>query len=193
MQPTEDPRTARSREAMLAAGRALLAEEGPGALTHQRVAQRAGVGRATVYRHWPSPELLVQAVFAGTELPFFADAGAGGGPLRPWLRDELRAIAGQLAVPAVAGFAAALLQGAQWDAAARAQRDELAAAVTGRLAKALGQAAGRGEVEAGADPAEVAAHLLGPLIYRALMQGGPVTDPLIDRLVEAAVRWTRTG
>ena len=37
-----DPRAARSREAILAAAFDLLAREGPGAITHQRVAQQAG-------------------------------------------------------------------------------------------------------------------------------------------------------
>ena len=40
--PATDPRAARSREAILAAAFDLLAREGPGAITHQRVAQQAG-------------------------------------------------------------------------------------------------------------------------------------------------------
>ena len=45
-----DPRTVRSREAILAAARHLLLHHGPAAVTHQRVAEQAGVGRATVSR-----------------------------------------------------------------------------------------------------------------------------------------------
>jgi hypothetical protein len=30
-------------------------EEGPAGITHQRVAERAGAGRATVYRHLAQP------------------------------------------------------------------------------------------------------------------------------------------
>jgi len=40
---------------MLRAAAAILEEEGPTGVTHQRVAERAGVGRATAYRHWPQP------------------------------------------------------------------------------------------------------------------------------------------
>ena len=69
--PATDPRAARSREAILAAAFDLLAREGPGAITHQRVAQR-GVGRATVYRHWAAPEDLLRDVLYHAELPFFA-------------------------------------------------------------------------------------------------------------------------
>ena len=49
-----DPRLARTREAALGAATDLLTEFGMTALTHQNVAARAGLGRATVYRHWPT-------------------------------------------------------------------------------------------------------------------------------------------
>src|SRR5436189_295389 len=70
--PATDPRAARSRETILAAAYNLLAREGPGAITHQRVAQQAGVGRATVYRHWAAPDDLLRDVLYTAELPFFA-------------------------------------------------------------------------------------------------------------------------
>src|ERR1700720_4295664 len=85
--PATDPRAARRREAILAAAFDLLAREGPGAITHQRVAQQAGVGRATVYRHWAAPEDLLRDVLYTAELPFFATPAL---PLRSWLRAELR-------------------------------------------------------------------------------------------------------
>jgi AcrR family transcriptional regulator len=61
---------------MLVAARELLVGEGPGAVTHQRVAQEAGVGRATVYRHWPRPEQLLLDVMAGADLPHFKNHAA---------------------------------------------------------------------------------------------------------------------
>ncbi|MEV6622919.1 TetR/AcrR family transcriptional regulator [Amycolatopsis sp. NPDC051106] len=39
--------------------RELPLESGPTAVTHAQVADRAGVGRATVYRHWPQAEPLL--------------------------------------------------------------------------------------------------------------------------------------
>src|SRR6266702_4637101 len=85
--PATDPRAARSREAILAAAFDLLAREGPGAITHQRVAQQAGVGRATVYRHWAAPEDLLRDVLFSAELPFFATPAL---PLRSWLHAQRR-------------------------------------------------------------------------------------------------------
>src|ERR1700678_1126081 len=52
-------RTARVREAVLAAVRAELAQTRYAELTVEQVAQRAGVAKTTVYRRWGSMEGLV--------------------------------------------------------------------------------------------------------------------------------------
>ena len=62
---------ARTRAAVHEALRSLFAEEGPAALTHQRVAQRAEVGRATIYRHWPRPVDLVTEALTVIDQPVF--------------------------------------------------------------------------------------------------------------------------
>lgn len=177
-----DPRYLRSREALRAAARDLLREEGPAAVTHQRVAQRAGVGRATVYRHWAQPEVLLQEVMTEVELPFFEHYE--GGDLRTWLRGELRRIADELAIPAVAGAALTLMQSARFDPVTRDHRDRLLGVVTARLAAALDS---DGTDPDRPDSAEVAALVLGPLVYRTTMQGRPVSDDLIDRVLSAAL------
>jgi AcrR family transcriptional regulator len=53
----------RNREAVLRTAVRVFAEEGLEVSLGQ-VAQRAGVGAGTVYRHFPSKEILVEAVFA---------------------------------------------------------------------------------------------------------------------------------
>src|SRR5713101_3839691 len=133
--PATDPRAARSREAILAAAYDLLAREGPGAITHQRVAQQAGVGRATVYRHWAAPEDLLRDVLFSAELPFFATPAL---PLRSWLHAELRQLADELALPAVASLAIALMEQTRpGGAGARPHRH--ITTITERLAAAFAQ------------------------------------------------------
>src|SRR5437868_5357922 len=59
------PRSPEADHAILDATIALLAEGGYDALTMERVAARAGVGKATVYRRWGSKvELAVDALRA---------------------------------------------------------------------------------------------------------------------------------
>src|SRR6267154_1973952 len=168
-----DPRAARSREAILAAAFDLLAREGPGAITHQRVAQQAGVGRATVYRHWAAPEDLLRDVLFSAELPFFATPAL---PLRPWLHAELRQLADELALPAVASLAIALMeQTRSGGAGARPHRH--ITTITKRLAAAFALAVDAGELDTAPDAALAAAQLIGPLVYRTTLQAAPVPDP----------------
>src|SRR5262245_7517973 len=55
-----------TREAILAAARAMLAENGPAGGTVSTVARRAGVNRGTAYQHFASREKLIAAVLART-------------------------------------------------------------------------------------------------------------------------------
>lgn len=181
-----DPRAARSREAMVVAARELLVAEGPGAVTHQRVAQQAGVGRATVYRHWPRPEQLLLEVMSDADLPLFKNPEA---PVRRWLHRELRQMADELAVPAVAAMSLALMQSAIWDPDIAHRRDESVKTITERISVAVRSAAETGEVETDAAPADLTAMLVGPIVYRTTSQLGMVSDDLIHRLIDGVGTW----
>ena len=54
----------RNRELLLRVAEEVFAERGPGASTEE-VARRAGVGVGTVFRHFPTKESLLEAVFLG--------------------------------------------------------------------------------------------------------------------------------
>ncbi|GAA0411204.1 TetR/AcrR family transcriptional regulator [Microbispora corallina] len=190
MSNSTDPRAARTRAAILVAARSLLLDEGPAALTHQRVAQEAGVGRATVYRHWPQAEQLLHDVMTGVDIPFFRKPEV---PVRPWLCSQLRDLADELATPRAAGAMLTLTQSALWDPHVAAQRDHCLDALDERLRIALDLAAGNGEIDVVPDPPDVSALLVGPLVYRTAMRGGTVSDQLIDRLVDGLGRWRPPG
>ena len=57
--PSIDRRVQRTHAAVADAVRELFVEEGWDAVTHQRVAERAGYGRNTVYRHFPDRTSLL--------------------------------------------------------------------------------------------------------------------------------------
>jgi AcrR family transcriptional regulator len=62
-----NPRVQRTRDRILAAARELLAEGGPAGLTYSVLAERAGVTRQTLYRHWPARSaLLTDMILVGT-------------------------------------------------------------------------------------------------------------------------------
>src|SRR5712664_3982870 len=73
---TERRRSIRSHQAILAATTQLLAEVGYTALTIEGVATRAGVGKATVYRWWPSKgALVIEAMNTALTMPSLPDSG----------------------------------------------------------------------------------------------------------------------
>jgi AcrR family transcriptional regulator len=72
------PRDERARQAILAATRDLLLADGYGALTVEGIARRAGVGRQTVYRWWPTKaDVALEAMNAQAELEIAATELAG--------------------------------------------------------------------------------------------------------------------
>ena len=66
-----NPRVRRTRERILAAARELLAEAGPAGLTYSLLADRAGVTRQTLYRHWPTrAALLVDLILEAPDVGY---------------------------------------------------------------------------------------------------------------------------
>lgn len=182
-----DPRFQRSREAILTAARRLLIDLGPAFVTHAHVAEHAGVGRATVYRHWPRPDQLLAAVMATAPLPFFAVPTL---PTRDWIRGELLAMAAELDLAEVRVVASTLANAAEWDSEMDARRAGFAQMLTSRLSTALQQADERGEVRLRLDVSSAAALLIGPIYYRATIERANSGVELVDVAIEGLGTWT---
>ncbi|MGI9570442.1 MAG: TetR/AcrR family transcriptional regulator, partial [Desulfobulbia bacterium] len=61
-----DPRAQRTKSKALAVAWDILLKEGADAVTHLRIAQQTGIGRNTLYRHWPKREnILIEAIAMG--------------------------------------------------------------------------------------------------------------------------------
>jgi AcrR family transcriptional regulator len=175
---------ARTMAAVHEALRSLFAEEGPAALTHQRVAQRAEVGRATIYRHWPRPVDLVTEALSVVEQPVFRSRE---GSLRAWLGGELARFAADLAQPAATQFVATVIGSADQVQAVADLRDDLLRRISAVLRSGLAQAEATGEPGRRLDPDELLARLLGPVIFRVSIQQAAADRDFIDRLVDAAL------
>jgi AcrR family transcriptional regulator len=179
------PQVARSRAAVLAAVVDLIEREGGGAVTHQRVAEQAGVGRATVYRHWPNRLDLMLDALAQADLRFFAP---GAGPFATWVRVELLRVARELNAPGLTSLAVTIVERSQWDEATRELRDRLLAATEANLAEAIERARAAGEL--GPDRLESStlfAQLVGPLWARRTLQDIEIDDAFVDRVIDDVV------
>jgi AcrR family transcriptional regulator len=83
------PRSERADRAIIDAALSLFAESGPEGLCIERVAARAGVGKATIYRRWPGKEDLLLDAIAALKTPLPEPAGRSA-------REDLMALLGAL-------------------------------------------------------------------------------------------------
>ena len=188
---TEDPRVSRSRLAVMRAVVTLLEEEGASAITHQRVAERAGVGRATVYRHWPRTQDLVHdAIRSGGGIRLLS---LPDGPLPERLRAGVRKLATDLRAPVTAALIATMLEQALWDDNVRQRRRELGERVVEEVSGALDTALERGEIARLPDARRFVAQILGPCMFTNLILDEAVSDALIHTVVDAAIAPLVTG
>ncbi|GAA4708871.1 transcriptional regulator, TetR family [Promicromonospora umidemergens] len=181
-----DPRYLRSRAAILDAARELLLEHGPTAVTHAQVSERAGVGRATVYRHWPRSDQLLSEAMTTVPMSFFSTPTI---PVRDWMRTELTKMARQLEHDAVRAVATTLANTALWDTNMDARRERFASALAERLAAALDDAEKRGEIALRTDPRSAAALAIGPLHYRSTIEHGAIDADLVEAAINAVGTW----
>jgi AcrR family transcriptional regulator len=189
-EPT-DPRAVRSRNTMLAAAAALLAEEGLEAVTHQAVAARANVGRATVYRHWPQLLDLRLAVLSASKhnlppVPPHMNAASGADP-RTELAFYLRIIATRFDESAGA-LVAAIIGGAEYDEGMRRLRDQLVTPMVDSLRPAVAAAAERGLLWPDVTAEMFATATIGPLFYQRFLLGSPIDDATVDMVLGMAWR-----
>ncbi|TWV53623.1 TetR/AcrR family transcriptional regulator [Streptomyces misionensis] len=189
--PDHSRRRERSRQAILAATRALVAEEAYEKVTVEAIAARAGVGKQTIYRRWPSKSAVVfAAVLALSE-------GADGqsvalpdtGDLEADLKLVMRATAEEFADPAFDRLIRALTTEIANDAALAAEyRERLAQPLQEAKKARLRSAQEAGQLDPGADLDLVLEVLYAPLFQRWLHRGAPLTAAYADSLVDATLR-----
>ena len=182
---TTSPRVERSKAVIIEATLALLAEEGVGGLTVDAVAARAGVGKATVYRHWSSrAELILEAI---SSLVTEDEAGDRGS-----LRGDLEVAYERICQVCTTGVISSILPSL---AEASSRDPELAGIhrefVTRRrrhLVAAIERAAARGELRPGLDPSVVADLVAGPMFYKKLVHHERPDEAYAAALLDLVLR-----
>ncbi len=181
------PRSEEAHQAILDATLALLAEVGFSALTVEGVAQRAGVGKATIYRRWPSKLPLVVEAFGG--LPGLEDVDTGDlvGDLQEMLRSYLQLFnTTPLAavLPSLAGERAHNPELSNlFDPVLKGRRQPLVAA--------LARAVERGELPEDVDLELAADLIVGPIAVRLFFTGGKISPRIVGPLIELALNGIR--
>ncbi len=175
-----DPRVVRTRHDIAVAVRELFAEGGWDAITHQHVAERAGYGRNTVYRHFPDRTALLAH---GGRFDDVHHAPVTG-DLRIDLIEELRAFRRELFDGIVGRIIGALVERADRDPDIGPIRDRLVATGSRQTADLVRAAVAAGRMSAAIDVDDHVANLCGPLVYARLCQNRPPSDLAIEHIVD---------
>jgi AcrR family transcriptional regulator len=183
-------RSERVRQLVLDTTADLVAELGVERTSIDEVASRSGVAKSTIYRHFPSKQVLVvEAVHACTHIPAVTDTGS--------LRDDL--------ISCFSGMTKASYEGRLGDMMLSlmdaAQRDpELGRLVRGqaeqrrRFATAVIQrAVERGEFAGDVDVDLLVTMLSGPLVYTKLVRRQRVTEELVAAVVDTVLTCYRSA
>ena len=177
----QDPRVERSRRIILEAVLAELGEVGYGAMTIEGVAARAGVGKSTIYRHWPGKLELVEDAFR----TFKAEVAAPShGSIRERVLAILEQVADLVAESTYSACMPALIEAAERDPRVHDFHCRFSAERRAVLVGLLRTAVQSGELAAGTDPEILADALVGPILMRRLMLGLPITRAIATDLVD---------
>jgi AcrR family transcriptional regulator len=180
--PRGRPRSERSHRAILDAANELLAERGLADLTIDEVAQRAGVGKTTIYRRWPSKGTLVFEAFAGEFLNRqpLPDTGSLRGDLLAALRAFIKVVKGTVTGRTLVGLIAEVQRDPEL---AEIWRDQFVGRVRSQHRLMVDRAVERAEVSPDAD-ADLVLDLVFGAAYHRLLQSHLV---LSDRFAQAVV------
>ena len=177
------PRDPEADRAILEATIELLAEEGFGGLSIEAVAARAGVGKTTVYRRWPSKIPLVVDALMHMKMPaslVIPDDMSTRDALCRVLSELVRAQRHESTGPILAGLVDAMSRDAELADAVRAQLvSNRRTVVFGLIQRGIE----RGEIRSDVDVEVVADLLAGPIVMRTLITGGPITTRLAREIV----------
>jgi AcrR family transcriptional regulator len=187
--PPGRPRSEQARLAILRSALKILGENGFSDFTIEDVAQRASVGKATVYRWWPNKGALIADAFASntTRRLHFPDTGHVETDMSRQMRQLIKVFRSQRG-----RIVSAILAAGQSD-------KDLIAAFRERFLwprrreayETLRRGVQRGELRKDIDPDLILDSLYGPIYMRFLIQHDRLTPDFVDRLCALVLRGAR--
>jgi AcrR family transcriptional regulator len=189
--PNAARRSQRAHRAILDAAYELALDRSPATMTIEAIAARAGVGKQTIYRWWPSKgalllDVLADAVGAVSEMPDTGDVVAD-------LTTQMTAVT-ELFRSDFARFYTSLIAEAQADdAVARGLAEQLADRAEGPRRQRLEKAQRDGQIRGNIDVAAAAEALYAPLYYRLLLRTAPLSAGHVHAVIDATLNGLRSS
>ncbi|MEA3501937.1 MAG: TetR/AcrR family transcriptional regulator [Actinomycetota bacterium] len=176
-----NPQVQRTHRVMLEAARDLLSENGPGAVTHLRVAEASGVARATVYRHWPNrADILLDLLSRSADLhltppPPDVSVTESVSILLRTFAATLNGEGGQI-LTAMIGLA-------EWDDDVFSALERMTSRGPKSLRNLLARGVEDGSIRRDTDVDLLSDRLIGPIYLRRVLYHDEITDGYVDHLV----------
>jgi len=179
------------RTAVLGATGDLLVECGLSGVELSSVAERAGVGKSTVYRRWGTVPALVADLL--TEMAETSMPRSHTGTLRGDLLTSAHLIRTTFADPRQGRLFKAIIAAATCNDHTATALAEFYDSRLGELASMVDDGVARGEVPTGTDAADVIRYVSAPLYYQFLTTTTPLSREDAERSVAAALAAAQAG
>ncbi len=186
MDPIRRPggRSSRVREAVLRSALLELSEMGWASLSVERISERSGVHKTTIYRRWGSAE--------GVALEALLERGSKGIPIPDTgdIRLDLialgRSIAESISEPIGRSVAAAAIAASD-SSSIRTIADAFWSERFEQAGTIITRAIERGQLPSEADPTRLVEEVAAPIWFRAMVSRAPVTDEWLADVVRTVL------
>ena len=178
--PPGRPRSEQARQAILRSTLKVLGETGFSDLTIEEVADRARVGKATVYRWWPNKGALIADAFASSTTPrlHFPDTGS----ILTDMSRQMRQVIKIFRSPRGRIVSAILAAGQSDREVIAAFRERFLKPRRREAYETLRRGVRRGELRKDVDRDLLLDSLYGPIYMRFLIRHDRLTPEFVDRL-----------
>ncbi len=175
----------RSRQAILSAAYELCRTSGFHALTMDAIAARAGVGKQTLYRWWPSKrEVVLDALL---DVMHGESAYPDTGDIRADLCSRLSTLVPLYTSAGFGPIYVGLIASAQLDIKLAADlRERLIVPRMAACQRRLERAQRQGQIDRSADPRHIVELLYGAVHHRLLLHGRPLAPGYVQPMVDLA-------
>lgn len=180
-----DKRIERTRREVCSAAIALLGERGYAAFNMEAVAEKAGVSKSTLYRHWPTKLSLIEDALETLNVQ--PRPGPRDGDVRHRVTVLLRHLAEALATSPVGACIPGLIEAAKHHSEVGHFLHEYSARRRGTLVALLRDAVAAGELPADLQAETAALALSGAIFYRQIMTPEPYREEEIPALVRTVL------
>jgi AcrR family transcriptional regulator len=187
LQPV-DPRIEHSRRVICRAALQEFAEEGYSGFRMESVAARAGVGRSTVYRHWPNKAALIADALETLNTQPDPVREVADRTARQRVEVILNHLAEVLGDSPLSACVPALVHAAESEPAVRDFHHAYSARRRQRLTDTIAAGVTAGEFPSRVDPDAASTALAGAMFYRRLMTADAPDADFITRLVDTVLR-----